>query len=986
MRKTILSLMILTAMSSVQILSAQTNVTSLRVINPDFEARFAGWENNGFFFVTNNSFAGKHGCIYMERWVPSGDIVPDVELYQNLTGLPPGTYTLVADCQNVQQANPSQVCKGASLFAGDESVEVSKCDKYSVTFTVLDGKAKIGIRTMESNGNWVSIDNILLFYNAASLDSLHVELQKVIDQGEAAINGGEGVEKLQAAIDNAKLMLTSDVRKDISDAAKQLNDAVIVYRMQNATGPIPEIMDRNYLAVGATIALGRLNYRSNGASVTERGFCWNTTGEPTILDDRTSECFYNRGEVFHIDRLTPATEYFVRPYLITRGNQVAYGSTVKIATLPMGNLQYNYDNGGNTEEAYRIKSALEETKWLYNNLTNVRGITLDVHYSPGTPTADCSYGGYMRVGSNAAYQNTGTILHEVSHGVGVGTSNEWWSNLFREEGDRGRWLGPRTTEMIRFFNNDVTAFITGDNMHMWPISAYECPHFGINGAFEDTTNPENTLLYYGNVMLVHAMHQDGLICSPAVGGASPAYVMQQDDNKKYYIKNEDSRYGNADSYVGVANDALVNAKASMKNSVLDDSYAWHIKYNPATCMYSFQNAATGKYIANIDGNFKLSDTSAGIQLLPSRYIYEHGGISAATYWMINESRAMQGSDLIVSTSGFNKSNNASRQRWLLLTADEAENHDINCSAAAVRDLDKLISQVRASAATEHVAKEANQSVEEIDNAFDNTIQSIEEEKSRYTVAEAYEAETSIVNAFIEFITAVNPKLITSPFDLTWMLKNPDFEVNGDSWNIAVAQGYGCGEFYEKRFNLYQTIPSVLPAGTYRATVQGFQRPGSAGDTKNEYDSGINNVKCSLIMTGASNVNIKNIWDDAQPTKIGRGKALRIGGLYIPDSMEAADSWFKAGFYNNEILSTLSEESAISIGMRSSKSDTQWWTIFDNFKLYYYGTYSQEDILTGINEVREEKPVSREQMYNIQGVRVNDSYKGIIIKDGKKFVK
>lgn len=147
----------------------------------------------------------------------------------------------------------------------------------------------------------------------------------------------------------------------------------------------------------------------------------------------------------------------------------------------MGNMTYIYDNGGGLEENNRIKSALEETIWLYNNLSYVRGINLDVHYGAFNPTADCSYGGWMRIGPNSSYQQTGTILHEASHGVGVGTSNKWWSNIFREEGDRGRWLGPRTTEMIQFLNNDATAFMTGDNMHMWPISAFDCPHFGING-------------------------------------------------------------------------------------------------------------------------------------------------------------------------------------------------------------------------------------------------------------------------------------------------------------------------------------------------------------------------------------------------------------------------------------------------------------------------------------------------------------------------
>lgn len=46
---------------------ADTNVTNTYIENPDFEARFAGWNNDGFYFVTNSNFSKKHGKIYMER-------------------------------------------------------------------------------------------------------------------------------------------------------------------------------------------------------------------------------------------------------------------------------------------------------------------------------------------------------------------------------------------------------------------------------------------------------------------------------------------------------------------------------------------------------------------------------------------------------------------------------------------------------------------------------------------------------------------------------------------------------------------------------------------------------------------------------------------------------------------------------------------------------------------------------------------------------
>ena len=99
MKRLLLSYALLLSVTS---LMAGTNVTSTYVTNPDFEARFAGWINNGFYYQINQSFSKKNGKVYMERWVDSGSKLPNVEICQDIY-LPAGTYTLTAGCQNVQQ-------------------------------------------------------------------------------------------------------------------------------------------------------------------------------------------------------------------------------------------------------------------------------------------------------------------------------------------------------------------------------------------------------------------------------------------------------------------------------------------------------------------------------------------------------------------------------------------------------------------------------------------------------------------------------------------------------------------------------------------------------------------------------------------------------------------------------------------------------------------------------------------------------------------
>ena len=40
------------------------------------------------------------------------------------------------------------------------------------------------------------------------------------------------------------------------------------------------------------------------------------------------------------------------------------------------------------------------------------------------------------------------------------------------------WLGDRATEAVRFWDNNTTGVLDGDDMHLWP--------YGCNGAHEDT--------------------------------------------------------------------------------------------------------------------------------------------------------------------------------------------------------------------------------------------------------------------------------------------------------------------------------------------------------------------------------------------------------------------------------------------------------------------------------------------------------------------
>ena len=665
------------------VLRADKDVTNSYIENPDFEARFAGWFNNGFYYVTNSSFSQKNNKIYMERWVASGGKIPNVEISQDLY-LPAGTYQLNAGCQNIQQSGKIESCTGAILYANDEQVTVTESKDYSLTFTVLQGVTKIGFKVTSTNANWAAIDNVRLTLLDANIEAEHAELQKLIDKATEVIGdgGGEGATELTAAINGAKELIAAGSNDKIDSLAKSLSDATLNYRILNATGGSPKITTNKFVAAGATVLLGRMSLGS-AAGILERGFCWSTHPEPTIFDNRSTHSFSANGEIYRMEKLQPGTMYYVRPYVLTNKYVLAYGDIVKAPTLPKGNVTADYDNGGSTEEDYRIASAVEEIKWLYNNLSYVRGINLSVHYSAGTPTADCSYGGWMRVGANESYQQTGTILHETNHGVGVGTSDIWWNGNYRQDGDRGKWLGPRATQMIRFLNKDNTAYMTGDNTHMWPVSSYSGPNYGINGSWEDSYNPENTLLYYGNVLITHALHQDGLICSSSVGFASPAYTFEQEDDTKYYIKTTDN-LGNETSLLTVTeNGGLAQKEVRAEEALENDSFAWNIIYFPKTAYYVLRNVGTGK-ILSYSSQFKTiartaPTTAEQVQLLPSRTNFKKGKLSTPSYWITIRKMALRvAGQTTVNGTNFDASDKNAKQHWLLLTADKFAEFDEYC--------------------------------------------------------------------------------------------------------------------------------------------------------------------------------------------------------------------------------------------------------------------------------------------------------------------
>lgn len=133
----------------------------------------------------------------------------------------------------------------------------------------------------------------------------------------------------------------------------------------------------------------------------------------------------------------------------------------------------------------RITDAMDAAVALYNT-HGVFKKQLWANNSPGTPTADANYEGWINFGGSI---NTRVALHEISHTLGIGTHPNWQANI-----KDGKWTGKHALAQLREFDGEE-ATLSADRMHFWP--------YGLN--FDNESSKENDIRH---VKMVAAMRKD----------------------------------------------------------------------------------------------------------------------------------------------------------------------------------------------------------------------------------------------------------------------------------------------------------------------------------------------------------------------------------------------------------------------------------------------------------------------------------------------
>jgi hypothetical protein len=150
---------------------------------------------------------------------------------------------------------------------------------------------------------------------------------------------------------------------------------------------------------------------------------------------------------------------------------------------------------------------------------------------------------------------------------------------------------------------------------------------------------------------------------------------------------------------------------------------------------------------------------------------------------------------------------------------------------------------------------------------------------------------------------------------------------------------------------------------------------------------------AYLYAGTKSTRLKNICVEGLENALGQGNESSVGDpvMYVPNDMKSAAAYFAQGLYQNKVVTSVATDGAsLKLGIRCKSASSYFWTCFDNFQLYYYGSHSIEEV-TPVETVdaAEQAPAAVYDLYGRQlstGSLANGQLpKGIYIVGGKKVV-
>ena len=245
---------------------------------------------------------------------------------------------------------------------------------------------------------------------------------------------------------------------------------------------------------------------------------------------------------------------------------------------------------------------------------------------------------------------------------------------------------------------------------------------------------------------------------------------------------------------------------------------------------------------------------------------------------------------------------------------------------------------------------------------------------------------------------------TRPVDATHLLANPGFNRPAmlEGWitdnrsdfkdaNLGVIDrgrrtNPVCEAYYQQMFEVNQVV-SNLPEGYYQVNMTGYYRDGSREDLQQKVANGTTPARHAMLY-----IEYKGKGNEVALPSIAAGinQCPGIGWKGAageqPDNVMDAAEYFESGLYKvyTRIIK-VGPEGELTIGVTKDKQVDSDWAVFDNFRLTYFGKHVSQEIIDGINTVKNNS-IENGKIYNLQGMEVKRPLKrGIYICNGKKFI-
>lgn len=114
---------------------------------------------------------------------------------------------------------------------------------------------------------------------------------------------------------------------------------------------------------------------------------------------------------------------------------------------------------------------------------------------------------------------------------------------------------------------------------------------------------------------------------------------------------------------------------------------------------------------------------------------------------------------------------------------------------------------------------------------------------------------------------------------------------------------------------------------------------------------------------------------------------KVGDYYYPASMQGFLQICQKDpeAVTNKVQITIENGESLTIGIEKTTAIGSDWVIFDDFELYYLSGDTFKNVVTEISSINTVETSLQGAKFNLAGQRVNNTYKGIVIQNGKKIM-